>query len=234
MELLADGHLIMTDNSLNLKLLGSDTNGPIPSKFSFNSLLPIAVHRDTSNRLLIACVRIGLGSMCGAICGSMPSGGAVVVMTMEGHPKLMYEFDKNNQQLFTFPIRITATKQGEIFVLDRISKNNRGRVVILADEVHIYNGHPEVNSGKHPFKPMQAEVTKSNNVIIADSYNNTLHILDHSGHLLTYCKTAEAGIIGPLAMAFIKPGKLVIGNALSYFNRNTNAKLYEVEIPEDF
>ncbi|VDH97202.1 Hypothetical predicted protein [Mytilus galloprovincialis] len=164
----------------------------------------------------------------------MPSGGAVVVMTMEGHPKCMYEFDKNNQQLFTFPIRITATKQGEIFVLDRISKNNHGRVVILTDEVHIYNGHPAVNSGKHPFKPMQAEVTKSDNVIIADSYNNTLHILDHSGHLLTYCKTAEAGIIGPLGMTFMQPGKLVIGNAVSYFSRNTNAKLYEVEIPEEF
>ncbi|CAC5418591.1 unnamed protein product [Mytilus coruscus] len=153
------------------------------------------------------------------------------MMDMDRNHEAKYEFYKKNEPLLTDPIKITTSKNGNIFIIDRIAEDYRGRVVIIekGSVSNIYTGHADINSQNHPFKPVNIVATQKDNVIVSDMLNNTLHILDDCGHLLFYCNTMEAGVMGPCSMTFIRPGKLLIGCSLPLISAN-KAKIYEVEI----
>jgi hypothetical protein len=61
----------------------------------------------------------------------------------------------------------------------------------------VYTGHPAVNNTDHPFTPGDLEVTKSDNIIVTDTQNHTLHILDSDGKCLQYINTKDIGIKWP-------------------------------------
>jgi hypothetical protein len=60
-----------------------------------------------------------------------------------------------------------------------LAPTRSGRVMIITGKGEtVYTGHPAVNNTGHPFTPGDLEVTKSDNIIVTDTQNHTLHILD--------------------------------------------------------
>ncbi|CAC5358516.1 unnamed protein product [Mytilus coruscus] len=127
----------------------------------------------------------------------------VIVMDEKGNHEKIYEHDRDNKPLFTFPRRITGTSNGNICVIDKLDTSHRGRVVFLGPAgniLHIYTGHPDINSNDSPFRPSGILTTSSDNIIVADFHNHTLHILNCNGVTITYIRTDYLGIMEPFSL----------------------------------
>ncbi|CAC5418593.1 unnamed protein product [Mytilus coruscus] len=223
-----NGDLLISDKTSNVKVLIGNKNKLTISKHNVTPYIVKAIHIYKENQLIVGAVKNA------HIDYIIPGGGVVMVMDMDGNHEAKYEFDKNNKPLLTDPKGITTTKNGNIFIIDITTEDQRGRVVILEKgTVHnIYTGHPDINSQNHPFKLCSTVATPNDNVIVSDMFNNTLHFLDHSGHLLAYCNTVEDDILLPYSMLCCEPGKLFIGSSIPEIG-NHRAKIYEVKIPNN-
>ncbi|XP_076079193.1 uncharacterized protein LOC143049448 [Mytilus galloprovincialis] len=111
----------------------------------------------------------------------------VKVMDTDGKHLRWYSKDENNPLIFRHTITsITSTNNGYIFVAVYYDR----QVVVFGktDIFNIYRGHPNIKDGVTQFYPSSVATTPNDNVIVADSFNDTLHILDNTGHLLTTYK----------------------------------------------
>lgn len=136
----------------------------------------------------------------------------VIVMDQSGRHEKVYEFNNRKKPLFTNPRRITTDSNNNLYVLDRTCGGWSGRVMIITGKGEtVYTGHPAVNKTDHPFTPGDLEVTKSDNIIVTDTQNHTLHILDSDGKCLQYINTKDIGIKWPWSLSIDKEGVLFIG-----------------------
>ncbi|XP_052058834.1 uncharacterized protein LOC127699132 [Mytilus californianus] len=220
-----NGDFLISERTSNLKILKRNENELRNSIYNFTPYITTAIHINDENKLIVGAVKKLY------IDYSEPGGGVVMVVNMDGNYEAKYKLENNNEHLFTDPKHITSTNNGNIFIIDRITEDWRGRVVILqkGSASNIYTGHTDINSKNHPFKPCNAVATPNDNVIVSDVFNNTLHFLDNSGHLLAYCNTVEDEILLPYSMLCSKPGKLLIGSSTPEIG-NHKASIYEVEI----
>ena len=136
----------------------------------------------------------------------------VIIMDQRGRHEKVYEFDNRKKPLFTNPRRITTDSNNNLYVLDRMCAGWSGRVMIITGKGEtVYTGHPAVNNTDHPFTPGDLEATKSDNIIVTDAQNHTLHILNSDGKCLQYINTKEIGIKWPWSLSIDKEGVLFIG-----------------------
>ncbi|VDI63860.1 Hypothetical predicted protein [Mytilus galloprovincialis] len=219
-----NGDLLISDLTPKLKIIIG--NGKTTSKYIFKPFLVQSIHINNENQLIVGAVKKL------PVDYPVPGGGVVMVMDMDGNHVAKYEFDKKNEPLFTDLRDIITTKNGKIFIIDIITDDSRGRVVMMEKGTvsRIYIGHPDINSQNHPFKPCSTVATPNDNVIVSDMINNTLHFLDNSVHLLAYCNTVEDDILLPYSMLCSKPGTLFIGSSAPCIG-NHKANIFEVEIP---
>ncbi|XP_071162324.1 uncharacterized protein [Mytilus edulis] len=190
------------------------------SIYDVSPLLPIAIHVISDNKLIV-----------GAGNGKLKRG-AVIIMNKKGDKEAVYEHDKHNQPMFSKPMYITTTCNGNIHVVDWISDDARGIVVILGQGGHIinqYTGHPTINKSE-PFKPINIVTTPSDNVVVIDLSTQILHILNDNGHLISYFNTKDIGIEFPYSLAFNTTGQLYIGCIKAAGSQTKEAKLYEINI----
>lgn len=91
-----------------------------------------------------------------------------------------------------------------LHIADYNSDDGRVRIVTLSiegDECYVYFGHREVNSCT-PFIPVSIMTTERENVVVSDIYTKTLHFLDYTGKLMTFCNKTNIGIDRPYSLAF--------------------------------
>ncbi|CAC5418595.1 unnamed protein product [Mytilus coruscus] len=227
--LMGNGDLLISDETSNLKILKMNATKLKTSVYNLNPYIALSLHCSSDKKVIVG------GTKKLPIDYSVTGGGVVIVMDLEGHHEVVYEFDKNKKPLFTNPAGIITSK-GNIMIIDQITSDFKGKVITLEKGIvsQIYTGHNDVNCKNHPFKPEQIATTQLDNVIISDMYNNTIHVLDNSGHLLFYCNTMEAGVMGPASLTFIKQGKLLIGCSIPKLSaKNPNAKIYEIKETKD-
>ncbi|CAC5408260.1 unnamed protein product [Mytilus coruscus] len=190
--------------------------------YNFKPLWTRGIHVTRDQKIIVGAVTPGL-----AITFSRRR--LVIVMDMDGNVLRQYESDCNKKQLFTFPYRITSTSNGNIWVVDKLATSGRGRVIVLgqtAGVIQIYNGHPDVNSQSKPFTPTGILTTPADNVVVADSACNTLHILNCDGKFMTYIRTDGIGIRYPYSLAMSRPGHFIIGCAST---GSMKANLYQLQ-----
>lgn len=226
--LMGNGDLLVSNETSNLKIMKMNATKLTASVYNLNPYIALSLHCSSDKKVIVG------GTKKLPIDYSVSGGGVVIVMDLQGHHEVVYEFDKNKKPLFTNPAGIITSK-GNIMIINQITSDFKGRVITLEKGVvsQIYTGHNDVNCKNHPFKPEQIATTQLDNVIISDMYNNTIHVLDNSGHLLFYCNTMEAGVMGPASLTCIKQGKLLIGCSIPKLSaKNPNAKIYEVDIPK--
>ncbi|XP_071149148.1 uncharacterized protein [Mytilus edulis] len=124
-----------------------------------------------------------------------------------------YEYDTNNQRLFTSPDAITTNINEDICVID--NTNNyplEGRVVVLGKYGNLkwtYNGHPSINS-KNNFNPYDIVTTSKGLILVSDRNSNAVHMLSMEGFLVT-CLNESHGIEKPMCLNIDQKGQLQIG-----------------------
>ncbi|XP_071162340.1 uncharacterized protein [Mytilus edulis] len=190
------------------------------SVYDVSPLLPSAIHVISDNKLIV-----------GAHNGKLKRS-AVIIMDKKGDKETVYEHDEHNQPLFSYPWHITTTCNGNIHVVDQISDDWCGKVVVLGQGGHIinqYTGHPTINKSE-PFKPVQIVTTPSDNVVVMDFDTDILHILNDNGHLISYFNTNDIGIEFPVSLAFNTTGQLYIGCTKAVGDEAKEAKLYVINI----
>ncbi|VDI51645.1 P2X purinoceptor 4 [Mytilus galloprovincialis] len=144
----------------------------------------------------------------------------------------LFEYERYPKPLFTLPVRVASTSNGNICVVDTLEKDLRGRVVVIgqAGKVKgIYSGHDDVNSKDKPFKPQDILATPSDNILVTDWENHLIHILNHDGEFISYYNLKDIGIYYPHSLALSTSGHLYIGCTGSFipFLKTFRGKLYK-------
>ncbi|XP_076085345.1 uncharacterized protein LOC143056145 [Mytilus galloprovincialis] len=227
--------LVILDDDTKLKLINTMTGEMTDSRYDVKPLDPICIHVTSDHRVIV-------GASDGVKIFPVTGRRVVVVMDQEGKQLKEYEHENHKKQLFslprfltststkrlfTYPLCVTTTSNGNICVVDWLDNDYRGRVVVLSpggDIQGTYTGHPEVNTEEKPFKPRGILTTPSDKIIVTDMYNHLLHILTDQGQSITYYNLHDMGILYPLSLAMSTTGKIFIG----CLEKGRTAKLYEL------
>ncbi|CAC5425760.1 unnamed protein product [Mytilus coruscus] len=219
-------NILVTTGDTQLKIINTMTGQITDSKYNVKPLTPISIHVTSDHRVII-------GAWTGGKTLPVTGRRVVVVMDQEGKQLEEYEHDNHNKRLFTYPEHITSTSNGNICVVDWLDNDFRGRVVVLSpggDILGIYTGHPDVNTGKKPFKPKEIITTLSDNIVVTDVSNQFLHILTDQGQSITYYNLHDMGILYPHSLALSTSGTIYVGCVnLQGSPDTTKAKLYKLE-----
>lgn len=217
--------LVSVSDESRLKILKKGSRQISQSNYNVQPLCTWDVHVTRDQKIIIGAKTLRSGYRTGSQL--------VIAMDEKGSNLQKYEHDNNNKLLFTLPFRITSTSNGNIWVVDMLDEDGRGRVVVLGQAgniIHIYNGHPEVNSKERPFNPTGLLTTPADNVIVADCLNHTLHIMNSDGTFLSYIRTDDEGIRLPHSLALSSEGHFYIGSSTPKRSPNSvKAILYKVK-----
>ncbi|CAC5371511.1 unnamed protein product [Mytilus coruscus] len=216
--------LLISDGTSKLKLVNGKTGKVQKSKYSVDPLWIIGVYITSDHKVIV-------GAMSPGKAFSATGRRLVIVMDREGNHITVYEQDKYKQNICSYPFKITSTSNGNIFVVDRLSDDGRGRVLVLGEGGNIlneYNGCEDIKTKDQPFKPASITTTPSDKVIVTDFYNH-LHILDSSANLIFYYNTKDIGIVNSYSLFFISSTIFYLGCSTT---STTNAKLYEIQCSE--
>ncbi|XP_076100599.1 uncharacterized protein LOC143069715 [Mytilus galloprovincialis] len=221
---LPSGDLLISNAESNLKRLSHTTGKITHFKYSVAPLITGAVHVTGDGKIIVRTREKG---------PLFPVKGTrqVVVIDIQGRTENVYELDNNGKHIFSAPQRITTDTDNNIYVLDYLNEDC-GRILAL-NKINgvkwIYNSDPDMNQ-KQTFKPSGLFAAKSDNIIIIDSKNQMIHILNSSGRCLHYLKTKDQlDIKLPFSVDMDNRGILYIGcNTKS--REPDEAKIYTVQI----
>lgn len=199
----------------NLKALNQLGGEIHPSQYDISPLNSFGLHVTMDQKFIVG---IGVGI-------AEPGKRTVIVMDQEGCHLAEYD-----QQLLRHPFRITSTTNGNIFVVDSLMEAV-GKVVVLdrkGNVLNIYNGHPDPFFQDKRFESKCILNTPADNVIVCDSTNNVVHVLNFEGHNIAFFKTDELGIFRPLSLAMSTQGHFYL-ECTTKDSRPETAKLYKME-----
>ncbi|XP_071131773.1 uncharacterized protein [Mytilus edulis] len=213
--------LLMTNATSELKLVDGKTGKVSVSKYSVDPLRITVVHIASDNKVIVGAMSPG---------EEFPVTGrrVVIVMDQEGTHLTVYEQDKDKQNIFSLPLRITSTSNGNIFVVDCLSEDNRGRVLALSksgDILNEYTGCQDINTRDEPLEIADITTTPSDIIFVLD-FRNNLHILDSSANLIYYYNTRKIGIECAYCLVFKSSTTFYLGCSPS--DKTTNANFYEI------
>jgi hypothetical protein len=194
------------------------------SIYDVSPLLPIAVHVTHDNKVIVGAIDKG---------PYFPVTGCrqAIIMDHTGREKKFFQFDGKKKPLFSLPVRIASNSRNNIGVIDKLSKNAQGRVIVLDQEggvKNIYTGHPDVNHKNKLFSPTGIVTTPSDKFVVADLYNHIIHILSSDGGILTYYNTTKAGVELPYSLSISHTGQLYIG-CHNYQDSKEKVKIHVID-----
>lgn len=203
------------------------TNGKLKLYKDFSPLKPTAVHVTATGDVLIGTKEMGPNF-------TVPNTGKrqVQVFSIVGKQKEVFEFDEKRQRLFTYVWCLNTTNEGDIIVIDRLSDEFNGRVMMISKEGKLqwqFKG----NTNKEPFvgqfKPRCVTV-KNGVVITSERLSHSLHLLDtKSGQFLTTIDTSQLHIYLPQSLSLDPSGNLWIGCG-SYRGARDDAKIHLISL----
>ncbi|XP_071177826.1 uncharacterized protein [Mytilus edulis] len=213
--------LIATDKPI-LKQIKRGTNKVIDTVYNVHPYQPTSIYVTRNNRVIVG------------VTNNTADNGIVIVMDQKGNHEKVYGEDKTKGISFSFPLKIGATNNENIFVIDACNDGDEGKVVVIGHEeiINTYSGHPVINTEDTPFTPTGLTTTPADNVIVVDCHNYVLHILNSSGQLITYISTMDKWITQfPCSIGHTMVGQfciLYIGTGTTE-NKDTG-KLYKLNL----
>ncbi|CAC5398416.1 unnamed protein product [Mytilus coruscus] len=211
--------LLCIEGESSLIQLNSITGELTDSVYDVDPLVPTAIHITSGNKVVVGGNDDELGRR------------AVFVMDENGDHEIVYEHDKHNQPIFTYPQSINSTSNGNIHVVDCEADSDRGRVVVFGqggDIINTYMGHININKDI-PFTPVRIVTTPRDNVVVVDVGTEVFHFLNNTGKLLFHYNTKIMIRIHPYCLAFTPTGQLYIGCSRPSSTAK-KAKLYQVTL----
>ncbi|CAC5413469.1 unnamed protein product [Mytilus coruscus] len=97
--------------------------------------------------------------------------------------KITFEFDKKGNKLFTYAFRIRTDSRNIVYALDCLGEDNNGRVVAVDINGRLkftYDGQNNLGI----FKPQGITITQSNTIVVSDTGNSSIHVLNSKGQVL--------------------------------------------------
>lgn len=139
------GNIIVSTLKTSLKVINESTQKLTNSVFDTTPCITTHIHITKDQNVLISA--------------RSSSGRRSLLIEIDGARKVLtvYENDSTSSSLFTQPYRVTSTSNGNIFVVDSLDKQFRGRVVVIGKTGNIeriYSGHHDVNTKGNPFTPI--------------------------------------------------------------------------------
>lgn len=193
LTLVADSHLYRLDET-----------GMIEVVHDFSPLLPKAIHAN-GNSIIVSTREKG-----DAFPITKHSRRQIVVLDQTR----IIEYDKQNKRLFSLICGLTMNKTGRIFGIDCLSYNlSMLRRIVKVDNNSIewiYKGNSHINTD-FIFFPLSLTITQLGNIIVADKYTHSLHILSGEGVLIKYFMMKDLNILHPISLDIDLNGNLWIG-----------------------
>ncbi|KAL4229808.1 hypothetical protein ACF0H5_010200 [Mactra antiquata] len=135
------------------------------------------------------------------------------LLKMSEYGMNMDEIDEDGDTiLFGAPYRVAEAPNKELCVTDR--EEGKLRVTRIDQEGYlkfVYKG-PKDYKTKQPFNPLGLCCDRSNNLLISDWGNHSVHMVNGDGEFLGFILSQKDGLFKPNAMALDKSGQLWIGD----------------------
>ncbi|XP_069129991.1 tripartite motif-containing protein 2-like [Argopecten irradians] len=146
----------------------------------------------------------------------------VARLDSQGQQVQAYEYTDGNKRLFTRPYRVVENINGDVCVTDKTSMGS-GRVVVLdclGNLRFIYDGC-SASAWERPFSPCGIVCDSYGRLLIADTNNHCIHIVDKHGQFVSFLLRKEDGITCPTTLTLDGQGQLWVGNG------NGQMKVYQ-------
>ncbi|VDI34490.1 Hypothetical predicted protein [Mytilus galloprovincialis] len=215
--------LLIANNEPILKQIKSGTNKVVETVFNVDPYQAWSIYVTSKNKVIVG----------GIIQEEDKVKGIVIVMDHKGNHGKVYGEDQTKSISFTYPWKITSTNNDNILVIDSFSDGNEGKVVVIGHEdiINTYCGSPAINTEDTPFTPTNLTTTPADNVIVVDTDNFALHILNSSGNLITYISTKDKGIAElPFSIGYTMAGQFRILYIGTFAAAGDKGKLYKLNM----
>jgi hypothetical protein len=216
--------LLASVDTSTIQVIPSGKQELMDSLYDVSPLLPTAVHVTHDNKVIV-------GAVDKLPCFPVTGPRQVIIMNHTGREKKFFQFDGNKKPLFSLPVRIASNSRNNIGVIDKLSMNAQGRVIVLdqeGDVKNIYTGHPDVNHENKLFSPTGIVTTPSDKFVVADLNHHIIHILSSDGGILTYYNTTAVGVELPYSLSISHTGQLYIG-CRNYKNSMEKVKIHVID-----
>lgn len=219
-----NGDLIISSGESDLKLFSND--GQSKTLKCFSPLKTLGIHVNKSNQIIV-----GLSESDYFTDPTKESVRKFVIINQQGNIIRIYEHDKDNQRLISWPRRI-ATVKNNIIVVDLINDQFEGSVVLLnykGEVLWTYNGSDSVNSDKAKFTPRDIAVSSNDMIVVSDTSNPAIYILSHTGEIILCKEVKSLGIKLPYSLHFDQNMVLWIGCDVKKEDEN-KAKVHALKL----
>lgn len=194
-----NGNILISSKENDLKLVSN--YGKVSSFKTFSPLETLCVHANDQNSMYLGLVGPQNST-------TVDVTRKIVVVDEDGNIHHSYEYDRNNQRLFTRPHRITTYKN--CMVIIDLQKFGR-RVILLHPGGYIvwdYIGCDYPYFEEIEFDPRDLSVSSADIILISD-YNHAIHFLNLDGEVISVCDLRkEFGIEFPFCTCIDKKGTL--------------------------
>ncbi|XP_071160824.1 uncharacterized protein [Mytilus edulis] len=222
----------LNNDEILLSTGGSDLNVYSIDKQTklFKSFLPlksISVHVSQNDKIFVGLTE------CHPVTypATKESVRRVVVLNEQRDIQHIYEYDNDNQRLFTRPKRIVSLHDS-IYVIDIINDNKEGRVIRLdqgGQQSSIYSGC-YMNSYQAKFYPSDITVTSSDIILVLDQTSKYMHVLNFAGEVITSKDLKTLGIEFPFSLDIDKDDILWIGCNTKKMDKQGKAKIFALKL----
>ncbi|XP_071168505.1 uncharacterized protein [Mytilus edulis] len=135
----------------------------------------------------------------------------VIILSSDYKRNKTIELDKKGNKLFSYALRIRTDSRNIVYIIDILDNDSNGRIVAVDRKGRlkfIYEGHK--NTGT--FKTKGIAITRSDNIVVTDYYNEALHVINSKGNLLgLQFIFKDLGFYDLYSLSFDSEGYLLIG-----------------------
>ncbi|CAG2196036.1 TRIM2_3 [Mytilus edulis] len=125
---------------------------------------------------------------------------------------LAIHVNKDNEVIVDYAYRIRTDSRNVVYVIDRFDNDSSNGRIVAVDRngrlKFIYDGQKDTGT----FQPKGITITPSDNIVVADYYNEALHVINSKGDLLgLQFIFKDLGFNDPFSLCFDTEGYLLIG-----------------------
>lgn len=230
-EILSNGNILcVSGQNYNINIVTECINGRKQiSQFSnLDPLIPISIHAEKDGEQLIWVGAKEIGDEYHLTSHSVRQ---VIALSQSGRAEKIIEKTDSGRRLFTVPWRLIRVAD-QLCVIDKTTTVS-GRVISLKTSGHLMWIYNPKQSGicTKEFYPTSVRTTASSqNILVMDAANSSLHVLDMDGRLLLQQCMKNIQVQRPFSIDIDETGQLWVGCTHDKSVSTVKSKIYILKI----